>query len=164
MKSVIDFVYRIALNIAYPCVKVVWWILGRDLRGVYVAVWSRGRLLIIKNSYKRSYCMPGGMIDKQESPEQAAVRELREEVGIRVPVDKVARVHEIVVSQGRHSDKAYVVEVVLSEMPAITLDGREVIWAEFLEPHAVRALNLAYGHEEYLHQALRRHGGPPKAP
>ena len=42
---------------------------------------------MIKNSYRSSITLPGGSIDGAERPVQAALRELREEVGIDAKPD-----------------------------------------------------------------------------
>lgn len=42
------------------------------------------RLLIVKANYKPYWTVPGGIIDEGETPKQAAVREVFEEVGIRL--------------------------------------------------------------------------------
>lgn len=41
-----------------------------------------GKLLINKANYKRHWSIPGGIIDAQETPREAAVRETFEEMGI----------------------------------------------------------------------------------
>ena len=43
-----------------------------------------GRALIVKANYKRYWTFPGGVIDLGETPLQGAVRETREEVGIKI--------------------------------------------------------------------------------
>lgn len=43
-----------------------------------------GRVLLVKPSYKPGWDLPGGMAEANESPETTAVRELREELGLRV--------------------------------------------------------------------------------
>jgi 8-oxo-dGTP pyrophosphatase MutT (NUDIX family) len=45
---------------------------------------SEGRALIVKANYKRYWTFPGGVIDLGETPLQGAVRETREEVGIKI--------------------------------------------------------------------------------
>ncbi|HEU0266298.1 MAG TPA: NUDIX hydrolase [Candidatus Saccharimonadaceae bacterium] len=56
-----------------------------DRRFSSAAVWCEtpdGRLLIVKSPYKRHWALPGGIVDPEETPKLAAVRETREEVGI----------------------------------------------------------------------------------
>ena len=46
---------------------------------------GRGRLLVLKPSYKKGWTIPGGQIDADgESPWEACVRETREECGLEV--------------------------------------------------------------------------------
>lgn len=45
---------------------------------------SVGQLLIVKANYKSYWTTPGGIIDVGETPQQAAIRETYEEVGIQL--------------------------------------------------------------------------------
>lgn len=45
---------------------------------------AEGRALIVKAHYKDYWTFPGGMLDDGESPKQAAIREVFEEVGIEL--------------------------------------------------------------------------------
>jgi 8-oxo-dGTP diphosphatase len=48
-----------------------------------------GRLLLIKRGvepHKGHWCPPGGVIEEGESPEEAAIREVREETGLDISV------------------------------------------------------------------------------
>jgi 8-oxo-dGTP diphosphatase len=46
--------------------------------------------LIVKAHYKSHWTFPGGMIDADETPKQAAIREVSEEVGLTIHPDAVA--------------------------------------------------------------------------
>jgi ADP-ribose pyrophosphatase YjhB (NUDIX family) len=50
-------------------------------RGALVALWCQGRVLLVQASYRRELSLPCGWIDRNEAPEQAARRELFEELG-----------------------------------------------------------------------------------
>ena len=49
-----------------------------------------GRLLLIKENYgRRRYGPPGGRVEAGESPQQAVLREVREEMGLEVRVQRL---------------------------------------------------------------------------
>ncbi len=58
---------------------------------VRVVAWNeRDELLLVKNWLGGSeWSLPGGGVDRGESPENAAARELEEETGITVPTDEL---------------------------------------------------------------------------
>jgi 8-oxo-dGTP diphosphatase len=43
-----------------------------------------GKFLIVKPTYKEHWNLPGGMTDLHENPREAAIREVREEIGIEI--------------------------------------------------------------------------------
>ncbi len=45
---------------------------------------TKGEFLIIKQTYKNGWHISGGMTDKNETPSQAVIREVREELGIDI--------------------------------------------------------------------------------
>lgn len=50
---------------------------------------SAGQALIVKANYKSYWTFPGGIVDKDETPKEAAIRETFEEVGIVVAPESV---------------------------------------------------------------------------
>ena len=52
-----------------------------------------GKVLIVKPHYKDHWTIPGGVIEGNESPIQAAVREVREEVGLDIQVERLLCLH-----------------------------------------------------------------------
>lgn len=58
------------------------------MRAADVIVVQHGKVLLVKRAdkpFKGKWALPGGMVE-EESPEQAAVREVREETGIEVAI------------------------------------------------------------------------------
>ncbi len=45
---------------------------------------KKNELLIVKPSYKDHWSIPGGVIDANESPREACVREIKEEIGLSI--------------------------------------------------------------------------------
>lgn len=43
-----------------------------------------GRIVLIRQRYRGRWGLPGGLLSRKEIPEQAAVREVREEVGLHI--------------------------------------------------------------------------------
>ena len=75
------------LDLAYRLQKKFWRLLRPHTRGVKVMLFTAaGEIVLIRNSYGRSdqFVLPGGGIHRSESPEQAARREIREELGCEV--------------------------------------------------------------------------------
>jgi ADP-ribose pyrophosphatase YjhB (NUDIX family) len=78
---------RIVMNLLYHVRRSLLGLLRLRTRGVKVMVFNpRGELVLIRNSYGRSdlFVLPGGGIRPFEPPEKAAVREIREEIGLDI--------------------------------------------------------------------------------
>ena len=43
---------------------------------------ERGRLLVVNPTYKETWEIPGGVVEQNESPREAAIREIAEELGL----------------------------------------------------------------------------------
>ena len=84
-KSYAD-VMNVAMQILYVGHRTVSRTLRWRARGVKVMIFNpAGELLLIRNSYgprRREFVLPGGDIQRSETPEAAALREVREEVGV----------------------------------------------------------------------------------
>jgi 8-oxo-dGTP diphosphatase len=48
-----------------------------------------GRILLVKPTYKPGWEIPGGMVEANESPVQACLREAREEIGLEVVLGRL---------------------------------------------------------------------------
>jgi 8-oxo-dGTP pyrophosphatase MutT (NUDIX family) len=61
-----------------------WYIVRPKTSGACVVIVHEDRVLLVKTTYGNAYSLPGGGIKKGESPHDAAIREVYEEVGIRL--------------------------------------------------------------------------------
>jgi ADP-ribose pyrophosphatase YjhB (NUDIX family) len=78
---------NVLLQIAYRLRKLAFRLLDIETSGAKVMVFNAaGELLLIRNSYGPThlFVLPGGGIDRGETPEAAAAREVKEEVGLEV--------------------------------------------------------------------------------
>jgi 8-oxo-dGTP diphosphatase len=48
-----------------------------------------GRVLLVQPTYKQSWDIPGGYVEPGESPREACIREVREELGITPPIGRL---------------------------------------------------------------------------
>jgi 8-oxo-dGTP pyrophosphatase MutT (NUDIX family) len=62
--------------------KKYWKIFNIETFGVRTLILKDNKILLVRHRYGNLWVMPGGKIDKNEDPEIAALRELKEEVGI----------------------------------------------------------------------------------
>ncbi|MFE5596550.1 NUDIX domain-containing protein [Streptomyces sp. NPDC056549] len=53
---------------------------------------TEGRVLIVKPTYRDGWQFPGGVVDKDESPDECAHRELLEETGLDLPMRGIVAV------------------------------------------------------------------------
>ena len=127
-----DALWRLAYRCAFRLQLLYWRVRHPRLEGSYVAVWHAGRLLMIRNSYRRRLSLPAGGLARGEQPADAALRELREEVGIVSEASQLRYVGEIVDRNGYADDHAHFFELHCQEEPRPAVDSREVVWAGFL--------------------------------
>jgi 8-oxo-dGTP diphosphatase len=56
---------------------------------------EQGEILIVKPTYRPEWLLPGGTIEADESPRQACEREVREEIGLNLPIGTLLSVDYI---------------------------------------------------------------------
>lgn len=94
--------------------------------------------------------MPAGNLRRGENALAAAVRELREEVGIAAAPDRLRWVREVVHHTDWKEDHSHVFELELDAAPRVAVDGREVVWAGFATPDEALAGELSVPVRVYL--------------
>jgi 8-oxo-dGTP pyrophosphatase MutT (NUDIX family) len=121
-----------------------------------VAVWHDGRVLVIRNSYRRSLTFPAGGVGCREHHHAAAARELREEVGIAVPLSALEYVGEFLDVTRYADDHVHLYALRCTEPPTVRVDGREVVDAYFLTPAEAMEQGIVGIYRSYLTAFLDR--------
>lgn len=138
----IDLFFRLAYRNAYRLMRVYWGVRHPHVHGALVAIWHDGKILLVQNSYVPYRSLPGGYVHKHETGRDAALRELREETGIRATAAELKPVidehHEW---EGKY-EHVEIFDLDVSERPRIAIDNREVVDAGFFSPQEALGLQL----------------------
>jgi len=144
-----------AYKFAHTALVAFAFIFRPAMRGVNVAVWRDGRLLIIKNSYRQHYSVPGGYVKSGESSQAAAVRELAEEVGIEAYPNQLKPVNQYVFKVHYKRETIDIFELTVGSHVSVSVDNREVVWAGFMTPDKALTKDLCLPAKTYLEELIR---------
>ncbi len=151
-----DRAWRTAYWLAYRLARQ-WWRLRNPLHhGAVIAVWLDGQILGVRQSYTPEINWPGGGIETNEDARAAAQRELREELGLTVPLDDLHPAGEMTHRWQYRRDHVQIFEVRLTAPPDLSPDGREIVHAAFMPPQAM----LAAATPPFITAYLRARIGP----
>lgn len=119
-----------------------------------------GQLLFIKRGhepYRGSWCLPGGLVDPGETVEMAAIREVEEETGLKVSIERIVGIYS---APGRDPRGHYVSVAVLAhavdQVPSVT---EEALQWEWVDPTEAR--EMAFDHGRIVMDHVERPGRLP---
>ncbi|WP_216904599.1 NUDIX hydrolase [Synechococcus sp. CCY 9618] len=118
--------------------------------GALVAIWHRGRLLLVQTSYRHGLGLPGGGLERGETARQAAVRELAEELGLRVSAEELLDPWQITETSARGKNSVTIFTLQAAREPAIRLDGLELVASHWLTTGAALGRPLVSHVRTYL--------------
>ena len=140
--TLVDRGFQLAYVCAYRAMRTYWRVRRPTTHGSLVALWNAGEVLLVRNSYVPYYSLPGGYLRRGETARDAAVRELREEVGVSTTTGELValldRTHEW---EGKH-DHVEIFGLDLPSRPTVNVDHREVIAASWWSPDRALSLEL----------------------
>ena len=152
----LDPVYRTAYRCAYKMMRMYWSVRNPLTHGALVAIWHDGRIVTVRNSYVRYVSLPGGYVGKGESFRDAALRELREELGMRVKPDDLTLALDVTHEwEGKH-DHVQIFELAVDQPPTLRVDNREVIASNLLTPAQALKLDLFPPLRTHIEQKLAK--------
>lgn len=121
-----------------PLVKLFFSFQGKPRARVWLTN-QHGQVLLTKTWFGRQrWSLPGGGIERRETPLQAAVRELREETGIRLPDSAFAEYGRLRPRGGDFDVVVFTAHVDSDELPPLER-GRnlEIIGRQWVDPAAL---------------------------
>lgn len=141
---------------AYLLARVYWFARRPETEGVCIALWCGGEVLLVKNSYKHCFTLPGGGRHRGEPWAETGARELLEETGIQVDARALREALETVSTDEYKHDRVRIFELDVETPPAVHVDRREVEWGAFLDAGAALRLPLSPVVRLYLENAARQ--------
>lgn len=147
---IIDPPIRLAFRTAHLMLRSYWFVRRPHTSGALAAIWHDGKILLVKNSYRRQYTLPGGYVRPGEDPRAAASRELFEEVSVRVPPAHFEHAYHGTKDFEFRHDTLDIYEARIDVAPTMQVDNREVVWAGFKTVSETRALPIVPHLVEYL--------------
>ncbi len=128
------------LAIAWRARLVAGRLVRMQLRGAQAVVVHEASVLLIQNSYRAGYYLPGGGLRSGENPQQTAARELREETGIVVESSDLIPVGVCDYAIKGTPVLDWIYRITLPEARRPRIDRVEVVSAEFVDISRARQL------------------------
>lgn len=127
-----------------------------------------GRILIVKPTYRDEWLLPGGVVEVDETPADAALRELAEECGMTAQLEGLLCT-DIVARASGFSESVhflFLASATEAQRAIARVDGEEVsalAWVDAGEAmrrlppsSAVRIGSIAHGHRGYFERGVPR--------
>jgi 8-oxo-dGTP diphosphatase len=148
LSSLLDLAWRTAFRVGYPLARAWWWLTRPQYEGAVVAVYVGPQLLLVHASYQAGWQLPGGGVRRGETPDDAARRELAEEIGLATSVLFPAGV--ACGNWDGRRDRVHFFELQLVELPKLQLDNREIIASRLASPSDLHSMVLTGPVTAYL--------------
>ena len=118
--------------------------LSRKIMGAGALFFNEDKqLLIVKPTYQDGWSIPGGVVDENESPLEACIREVKEEIGLDVEIKKFLCVHYLSATSDRPENVQFLFYggvLTPKEIEKIILQPDELSEYKFLEVNEALAL------------------------
>lgn len=106
---------------------------------------AAGELLIVKSDYKEHWTVPGGVIEQDEMPKTAAIRETYEEIGVEIDPQFVEFVAVAVRTGTEFITYQFIFKAHLPESVQVQLQDNEIDEYAFVSREQVDANDRYYG-------------------
>ncbi|MBM4385237.1 MAG: NUDIX hydrolase [Deltaproteobacteria bacterium] len=112
------------------------------VRGVGVFVRHADHLLLVRSTYQSWWGLPGGRIDRGETPRVAAARELREETALAVDPGALTDLGDLHLEHNHIRDHVTFFELRCELEPIVRCDGAEIAELRWVREGEIASLKL----------------------
>ncbi len=151
----LDAPVRLAYRTAHLALRAWWLVRKPETHGALVALWHEDRILLIRSSYRRTYSLPGGYVKRGEEPKEAARRELREELELALPPDRLQHVWHGSRPFEHRTDTLDIFEAFVVKPFHVAVNHRELIWAGWKTSDEAREMRIVPHLRDYLEERGR---------
>ena len=120
------YLYKAMYTVLYRMHRSYCSVFRPYVQGAYVLCLYKDQALLIKNSYKRYWTLPCGGISKGESPLEAAIREVEEEVGLFLDPEQLELIQELISTEEYKEDRIHLFMYRFKHKPTVRIDHKEV--------------------------------------
>jgi len=145
-----DSIVRAGYRAVYRAARLFWFITRPHTSSAVVALWAGGRVLLVRTSYRPQYGLPGGFLKRGETADAAASRELFEETGVEVSVERLRRAWHGEYRFESRFDTITIFEATVDAAFEVRATGRELVWTGWKTPGEALELLLVPHVRDYL--------------
>src|SRR5262245_61604161 len=124
----LNAIIRAGYRLVYRAARLWWFVRRPRTSGAVVAMWSEGRVLLVRTSYRPQYGLPGGFVSARETPAEAAARELFEELRVRADPSRLRPAWHGVKPFEHREDTISILEMEADRSAPIEANQRELVW------------------------------------
>jgi ADP-ribose pyrophosphatase YjhB (NUDIX family) len=121
---------------------------------VCAAVNSRGEILITKRNLEpgiNKWALPGGFVESDENPEEACLRELKEETGVRGKIDRLVGVY---IHKTRKYGSVLIVGYIIRVLKEKIFLNKELKEAKFIDRDSIPYIPFS-SHRKIIEEVYR---------
>jgi 8-oxo-dGTP diphosphatase len=145
-----DWMFRLIYRYGFRGARLVWRFTQPHHAGALVMLWRAERVVLVRPSYQDVWMAPGGGIEGNENPAQAALREVSEELGLQLAFEQLHLALVVEHFWNNRHDNVHIYEVELSDEPALQIDRREIVEARFVTLKQAESLALSPHLKDYF--------------
>ncbi len=134
MRGLFDRSIYAAYRLAYLGLRAWWFVRRPATHGTGVALWHGDKILLIRTSYRHCYALPGGFVRPGEPSEQAARREVLEEIGVDLSDRELRLAWSGTILFESRRDKTDIWEAIIENPAAWRITSHEILWAGWVHP------------------------------